>query len=203
MWPEAISVSLWPYALKYTSDRHNHLTLNKHGYTPLERISRTRSQIAPEILHTWGCPTYVLDARNQSHANTCPKWEPRSRLGVNLGFSPCHSTTVALVLNPKTGHFSPQYHEVFDDEYSMLPYMRKQAEPHNWEQLLDKATAKLSSADNNNKSNLGRRFDRAHNTSTTNYLSFTVRGANNNLCSAGDTTFPATSHCRFAKASHQ
>ena len=48
MWPETISVSLCPYALKYASDRHNHLTLDKHDYTPLERISRTQSQIAPE-----------------------------------------------------------------------------------------------------------------------------------------------------------
>ena len=41
VWPEAITVSLWPYALYHKMDRHNRLHLDKFGYTPLERFSRT------------------------------------------------------------------------------------------------------------------------------------------------------------------
>jgi hypothetical protein len=32
-----------------------------------------------------------------------PKWEERARVGINLGTSPLHARTVALVLNIETG----------------------------------------------------------------------------------------------------
>ena len=140
MWPEAITLSFWPFALKYASDRHNRLTIDSLGYTPLERFSRTRSQIAPDRFHTWGCPVFVLDARNQSGFASVPKWEPRSRMGVNLGFSPVHSSDVALVFNPSTGFVSPQYHLVFDDDYSTLEYVRKEVHPPHWSVLVDKSS---------------------------------------------------------------
>ena len=44
-----------------------------------------------------------------------PKWEERSRVGVYLGHSSQHAQNVSLVLNPKTGFISPQFHCVFDD----------------------------------------------------------------------------------------
>jgi hypothetical protein len=49
-----------------------------------------------------------------------PKWHPRARRGMFLGFSSQHSTNVGLVLNLKTGHISPQYHLVFDDLFSTV-----------------------------------------------------------------------------------
>ena len=140
MWPEAISLSFWPFALKYASDRHNKLAIDSLGYTPLERFSRTRSQIVPERFHTWGCPVFVLDARNQSGIVSVPKWEPRSRMGVNLGFSPVHSSDVALVFNPSTGFVSPQYHLVFDDDFSTLEYVRKQVHPPHWSILVEQSS---------------------------------------------------------------
>ena len=41
--------------------------------------------------------------------------EAKARLGIYIGPSPSHAQTVALVLNPRTGHVSPQFHIKFDD----------------------------------------------------------------------------------------
>ena len=49
-----------------------------------------------------------------------PKWSPRSRRGVNIGFSKTHSTQVGLVLNLLTGSISTQFHVVFYDMFSTV-----------------------------------------------------------------------------------
>ena len=64
-----------------------------------------------------------------------PKWEPRSRIGVYLGHSPFHAGSVALVFNPTTGRVSPQYHVVFDDDFTTVPYMERGELPPNWADL--------------------------------------------------------------------
>ncbi len=43
---------------------------------------------------------------------------------------------MALVLNPKTGLVSPQFHVVFDDDFSTVPHLRKGTVPPNWEKLV-------------------------------------------------------------------
>ena len=68
-----------------------------------------------------------------------PKWEPRSRLGIYLGFSLCHSRDVALVMSPSTGNLSPQFHVVFNDECSTLLFLRQQREPPHWSKLVNQA----------------------------------------------------------------
>ena len=52
--------------------------------------------------------------------NTIPKWDPRARLGVNLGPSPFHARNVYLVLNVTSGLVSPQYHVSFDDFFETV-----------------------------------------------------------------------------------
>ena len=86
--------------------------------------------------HTFGCPVYVLDSRLQDSGGPGPpKWDPRSRLGICLGHLPLHAGSVALVLNPKTGLVSPQYHVVFDDDFSTVPNLRAGSMPENWKVL--------------------------------------------------------------------
>jgi hypothetical protein len=65
----------------------------------------------------FGCPVYVLHPSLQD-AKRLPKWQRKSWRGVFLGFSPQHSTNVALVLNPETGSISAHYHVVFDEKFS-------------------------------------------------------------------------------------
>ena len=50
-----------------------------------------------------------------------PTWDSRARQGIFVGFSPDHSTLVPLFLNPHSQHFSPQYHVIFDDDFTMVP----------------------------------------------------------------------------------
>ena len=66
-----------------------------------------------------------------------PRWQPRSHKGIFVGFSPVHSSDVPLVLNLRTGHISPQYHVVYDDEFSTVPYLAGTTVPPNWEILLN------------------------------------------------------------------
>jgi hypothetical protein len=47
---------------------------------------------------------------------------------------------VALVLNPQTGHISPQYHVVFDDQFMTVLFMEKNEVPPNWAQLVENST---------------------------------------------------------------
>ena len=79
----------------------------------------------------WGAPVYVLDPRLQD-GHKIPKFEPRSRRGLNLGWSPKHASTVPLVLNLPTGKVSPQFHVVFDDWFSTVS-----SEPDGKEEAID------------------------------------------------------------------
>jgi hypothetical protein len=51
---------------------------------------------------------------------------------------------VALVLNPQTGHVSPQYHVVCDDQFTMVPFVEKNEVPPNWAQLVENLTEKVT-----------------------------------------------------------
>ncbi len=62
---------------------------------------------------------YVLDALLQDEKKI-PKWNPRARLGLFLGFSDLHSSLVPLVLNINTGHISPQFHVIFDNKFETV-----------------------------------------------------------------------------------
>ena len=137
-WPAIITIILWPFAFKYAKMLHNNLHLDENGRTPVQNFCGAHDMLDIKEIHTWGCPCYVLDKRMQN-GNMIPKWESRSRLGVYLGHSPCHAGSVALVLNPKTLHISPQFHVVFDDEFTTVPYLTGQETPPNWKNLVKKS----------------------------------------------------------------
>ncbi len=86
----------------------------------------------------------MLDSPLQSGIGGAPKWEPQSCLGIYVGHSPSHVGLVALVLNPQTGHVSPQYHVVFDDRLMTVPFMEKNKVPPNWAQLVKNSTEKIT-----------------------------------------------------------
>ena len=118
-WPEYITTMFWPFALVAAADRMNNLHVDMHGQTPEMKFSNTiGSSTRLSHFHTFGCPVYILDARLQSvGGGGPPKWYPRARFGIYLGHSPSHAGSVALVMNPKTGLVSPQFHLVFDDSF--------------------------------------------------------------------------------------
>ena len=57
-------------------------------------------------------------------------------LGSYLGHSPAHAGSFALVLNPGNGHVSPQYHLVFDDNFTTVGSMCDTLIPPNWKDLV-------------------------------------------------------------------
>ena len=113
-WKRMVLICLWPYAIRHANDIANATPRKGEEQSPLERFSGV--SITPKLhhFHAFGCPTYVLDNALQSGQGS-PKWKRCSRLGVYLRPSPSHARSVALVLNPRTGHVSPQFHVKFDD----------------------------------------------------------------------------------------
>ena len=52
-----------------------------------------------------------------------------------------------MVLNPSSGHVSPQYHVVFDDDFSLIPSLRTSTVPSNWADLVARSTESVTSDD--------------------------------------------------------
>ena len=53
-----------------------------------------------------------------------------------MGNLPAHAVSVALVLNPRTGLVSSQFHVVVDDDFSTVPSLGNGSVPDNWHQLV-------------------------------------------------------------------
>jgi len=118
-WPKSVGTKLWPMALKHAQYLHNHLP-NYNNICPMDLVLRTTvPRQSLRNLHVWGCPVYVLDPKLQDGGHI-PKFEPRSRMGLNLGWSPLHASSVPLILNLTTGHVSPQFHILYDDQFTTV-----------------------------------------------------------------------------------
>jgi hypothetical protein len=152
MWPDKANLALWPFALDHAVYLWNNIPNDVLSLAPLEIFTRSRFPSYTHLrrLHVWGCPAYVLDPKLQD-GKKVPKWEPRSRRGKFLGISPNHSSTIGLILNFRTGHVSPQYHVVYDDEFTTVPNAESgglfNAErPFNaeqWQQLVEAGTERV------------------------------------------------------------
>ena len=55
---------------------------------------------------------------------------------IYLGRSPAHAENVALVLNHNTVLVSPQFHVVFDEDFTTVPRLQKVTVPPNWNKLV-------------------------------------------------------------------
>ena len=120
-WPGRKFLDLWPLAIEYAVWIHNRLPPSGAGWSPEELWSRQKAtQSHLPRAHVFGCPVYVLDAKLQDNKKI-PKWDSRARQGIFVGFSKHHSSTVPLILNPRTQHISPQFHVIFDDDFSTVP----------------------------------------------------------------------------------
>ena len=100
--------------MRHANDVANSTPRKGENDSPLEKFTGVLVRPKLRHFHAFGCPTYVLDNTLQSGQGV-PKWKQHARLGVYLGPSPSHARMVALILNPRTGHVSPQFHVKFDD----------------------------------------------------------------------------------------
>jgi hypothetical protein len=57
-------------------------------------------------------------------------------MGIYFGGSPSHASNVALILNPRTGHVSPQFHIVFNDDFTAVQYLCTGTVPSHWVDLV-------------------------------------------------------------------
>lgn len=125
-WPQATNTNLWSYALLHANSLHQVTPLlsgEKKGRLPLHLFTLTGDAVHPNLshYHTFGCPVYVLDG-NLQNGRSIKKWLPRARLGMYLGNSPSHASSVSLVLHLNSGCVSPQFHVRHDDMFETLSY---------------------------------------------------------------------------------
>jgi hypothetical protein len=64
--------------------------------------------------HTFGCLCYRLQSVSRKNLI----WGPLAKMRIYVGCSSSHASNVRLILNPRTGHISPQFHVVYDDDFS-------------------------------------------------------------------------------------
>lgn len=124
-WPDAISATLWPYALRQANRVLNETPSLKDAThrSPHQVFSGSVVDANPKHFFPFGCPVYVLDEALQT-GNIHHKWKNRSRVGVYLGMSPHHNKNVALVLSLETGLVSPQFHVTFDPSFHTVAQER-------------------------------------------------------------------------------
>jgi hypothetical protein len=122
-------------AVTYATHLYNHLP-NAQGLCPSDLFTgSTVPRHRLKDIHVWGCPVYILDPHLQA-GQKLPRWQPRSRRGIFMGFSTLHSSEVPLVLNLDTGSITPQYHVVFDDQFSTVTSVEREIDPpDNWAEL--------------------------------------------------------------------
>ena len=110
-WPRAITTHLWPFALKYASALRQHFIAKGKSHSPIQLLSGIYGESAQmSDFHTFGCPVYNLDPKLKSEKNPSDKWVDRSRIGIYLGVSSEHASSISLILNPETGLTSSQFH---------------------------------------------------------------------------------------------
>ena len=121
-WPEAIHLSLWPYALRMAVHVHNNFPNAVDAISRLGAFARIAVSPKSSHYHTFGCPAYMLTT--EADQGRAKKWEGRSVLGIYLGKSPHHAVSVSLVLNITTCNDSPQFYMGHDDFFETTRYNR-------------------------------------------------------------------------------
>jgi hypothetical protein len=86
-------------------------------------------------LHTFGCPVFALQ-NALAAGHSIPRWNPRSRIGLNLGPSPLHARNVHLVLSLTTGLVSPQFYCCFDDFFETCKHGVSDTTQSTWQYLV-------------------------------------------------------------------
>ena len=137
--------------MKAVAKRLNSFQLDILGWMLESILHSVEVQDIPmKSYHTLFCPTYVIDTYLQSAGGAGPpKWEPCSCIGVYLGHSPFHACSVALMWNPTTVRVSPQFHVVFGDDFSTVPYMKSGMLTPNWGDLVKYSSKMATTKDVN------------------------------------------------------
>jgi len=117
-WPDAVCENLWPYAFALYVEIRKWTPRSIDGKIPYHLFCSS-GEVKPNLkhLHTFGCPAFVLNKVLQNDTSKLSKLSNRSKMGVYLGPSPNHASSVHMILSLQTGHVSPQFHAYFDDMF--------------------------------------------------------------------------------------
>jgi hypothetical protein len=98
LWPDAINAHLWPYAIRKAAEDLNRIMHESQKESPYKTL--TGVPMSPDIhnAHPFGCPIYVLKDKLQQ-GQKISKWDARANLGIYLGTSAIHASSVSLVLS--------------------------------------------------------------------------------------------------------
>jgi hypothetical protein len=62
-------------------------------------------------------------------------------MGIYVGRSPSHAANVSIILNPRTGHISPQFHVVYNDDFMMVQSLHTATVPPHWAALVQESSS--------------------------------------------------------------
>ena len=114
-----VQCSQYTYGLCMANDICNSTPRKGTDISPIKLFSGVAVHPKVKHYHAFGCPTYILNKALQAQ-KSLPKWQSRTRLSMYLGPSSNHSRSVSLVLNPRTGHVSPQFHVKHDEFFKTV-----------------------------------------------------------------------------------
>ena len=141
LWPKQSKLEHWPMAMDHAVWVWNNLPMDD-GLSPEEKWTGSKAPSYNHLqrAHVWGCPAYVLDPK-LADGQKILKWSPRSWQGKFIGYSKDHSNSAGLILNPKTGYLSTQYHVLYDDKFETvedcdLEQQRTLARNINWQTII-------------------------------------------------------------------
>ena len=76
---------------------------------------------------SFGCPVHALQDSLQDN-NVIPRWDERIRVCVYIEKLNQNASNVDLILNLQTGHISPQFYVVHDDNFEMIDFLMEGVE---------------------------------------------------------------------------
>jgi hypothetical protein len=138
-WPQVVTESMWPFALRYMVNFHNASILQSKQATPFSLFTGEDPPYTLQDFRVFGSPCYVLAKRLQDGDNY-QKWKSRCWLGMYIGTSNCHASSIPLIYNPMTSHITPQYHVTHDESFTSVNAQGHPAYEEVMEQLYEKAT---------------------------------------------------------------
>ena len=131
-WPKIIMSEFWSFAFMQAVNQHNFFPQHGQSKSPFTLFTNEDCPLIAGNFRVFGCPVYVLDSDLQSQNHTSGgKWSNQCYQGVYIGHSKHHASNVVLVYNPITKLVLPQYHIVFDEDFTLIKHKPGSQEHNN------------------------------------------------------------------------
>jgi hypothetical protein len=138
-WPGTVTAEFRPCAIRHACTFYIASIRQDTGMSPSLMFTGSVAPWHMEDFHVFRSPVYVPDKRLQD-GDSLPRWKVRSWLGIYVGQSLIHAGNVPIVYNPITTHISPQFHLVFDDQFTSITRNANGIPETFFQNLFDKAS---------------------------------------------------------------